>query len=243
MKQVKIKTQRRDETGKKNTRAIRKQGIIPAVVYKGGEETLSISLSERELVHALHTSAGENVIINLQIGDKNKKDQNRTVIIKEIQHHPIKGNLLHVDFYEISLTETITVKVPIEAKGEAIGVKRDSGVLEHMLWELEIECLPTEIPEKIEVDIDKLEIGDAIYVKDLVVPPQIKVLNDLETIAICVEPPRAEEAPEAAPEEAVSVEPELVKKGKEPEEEGVSAEQPKEQSKEQGEKKEKSKEK
>ncbi len=242
MQQVKIKTQRRDETGKKNTRAIRKQGIIPAVVYKEGQKTLSISLSERELIHALHTSAGENVIINLQIGDKNKKDQNKTVIIKEIQHHPIKGNLLHVDFYEISLTEVITVKVPIETKGEAIGVKRDSGVLEHMLWELEVECLPTEIPEKIEVDIDKLEIGDAIYVKDLIIPPQIKVLNDLETIAICVEPPRAEEAPEAAPEEEAVVEPELIKKGKEPEE-AVPAEQPKEQPKEQGEKKEESKEK
>ena len=242
MKQVKIKTQIRDEAGKKNARALRREGNIPAVVYKGGQETLSISLVEKELIHALRTSAGENVIINLQIGDKNKKDQNKTVIIKEIQHHPIKDNILHVDFHEISLTEAITVKVPIETKGEAVGVKRDGGILEHMLWELEIECLPTEIPEKIEVDIDKLEIGDAIYVKDLVVPPQIKVLNDLEAIAICVEQPSVEEVPEVAPEEKAAAEPELIKKGKEPEEE-AAAEQPKEQPKVQGEKKEESKEK
>jgi large subunit ribosomal protein L25 len=240
MEQIKIKAQKREETGKRVTKDLRKQGIIPAVVYRKGQETLPVSISERELIHALHTEAGENVIINLQISGTEKKNQNKTVIIKEIQHHPIKGNLLHIDFNEISLTETITVKVPIETKGEAMGVKRDGGVLEHMLWELEIECLPTEIPEKIEVEVEKLEIGGAIHVKDLIVPSSIKVLNDPEAMVVAVEPPRIEEVKEEAPPEEVAAEPELIRKEREGKEE---AEAPQEQPKEQEGKKEESKEK
>lgn len=233
MEQVKIKVQKRDERGKKIAKKLRKEEMIPAVVYRKGEETISISVPEKDFIHALHTAAGENVIIALEIDKADKKSQNKTAIIKEIQNHPLKDSILHIDFQEISLTETITVKVPIETKGEAVGVKRDGGVLEHMLWDLEIECLPMDIPQKIEVDIEKLEIGNEIQVKDVILPPNIKVLNNPEAIVISVGAPMAEEiVKEAVPGEEVA-EPELIRKEKKPELEEEAEEDKAKESKEQ----------
>lgn len=219
MEQVKIKAQKRDETGKKIAKNLRRQGMIPAVVYKKGEGAVSISVPERDFIHALHTAAGENVIISLEIDNAGKKDQSKTAIIKEIQNHPLKDSVLHIDFQEISLTETITVKVPIETRGEAVGIKRDGGVLEHVLWELEIECLPTDIPQKIEINIEKLEIGKEIQVKDIVLPPNIKVLNNPDAIVISVGAPMAEEAAKEAVPGEEAAEPELIRKEKKAEEE------------------------
>ncbi|MFH1856266.1 MAG: 50S ribosomal protein L25 [Candidatus Omnitrophota bacterium] len=220
MEQVSLKAQARDEAGKKIAKNLRRTGMIPAVSYKGGEAAFSVSISEKDLIRALHTSAGANVIINLEINGADEKNKNKTVIIKEIQHHPVRDSIIHVDFHEISLTETITVNVQVEIKGDAIGVKRDGGILEHLLWELEIECLPTEIPEKIIVNVDKLGIGDAIHVKDIILPGQIKALDDPEVVVVSVEPPRKEEVAEVTAEEG-AVEPELIRKEKKAEEEGV----------------------
>ena len=143
-----------------------------------------------------------------------KKEKDKTVIIKEMQHHPLTGDILHVDFNQISLTQTIKVSVPLAVKGEAVGVK-EGGVLEHVLWELEVECLPREIPEKIEVEVSGLKINDSLFVKDIVVPKGIKVLNDPELIAISVKPP-IKPAVEVAVE-AATAEPEVIKQ-KKPEE-------------------------
>ncbi|NQS99631.1 MAG: 50S ribosomal protein L25, partial [Candidatus Omnitrophica bacterium] len=139
---------------------LRSQGLAPAVVYKGGHST-KIKMVTKDFLKIIHTKAGENVVVNLQIeGTKRSKN----AIIKEVQYHPIKGEVLHVDFHEISLDEVLTVKVPIVVKGEAEGVK-EGGNLEHVLWEIEVECLPTEIPENIPVDVTPLKIGDSILVK------------------------------------------------------------------------------
>lgn len=217
MEKVILTAELREETGKSKVKELRKQSFIPAVVYKAGKESVSLKVHKRDLQSALHTSAGENVLITLKIkGDKDKKD--RTCIIKETQRDPVKDEILHVDFNEISLTEKIKVKVPIRAHGEAEGVVKDGGILDHVLWEAEIECLPTDIPQRIDVEVGHLKIGDSIYIKDLKVPPAIKVLNDPELTVFSVSPPAKEEVVAEVPAEGVE-EPEVIQKGKKPEEE------------------------
>ena len=226
MEKIILKAQLRKETGKKIAKDLRKKGLIPANVYKDGKEATSLQVVLEDLRDVLHTKAGENVIITLKIsGDGDSKD--RTVVIKELQREPIKDGMLHVDFNEISLTEVIKVDVPLESHGEPVGVKADGGILEHVIRELQIECLPTAIPEKIMVEVADMKIGDAIHVKDVKLPAGIKVLNDPELIAMIIKPPKVEAPKEEAAEEGAA-EPELIRKKKEDgEEEEGSEEAPK----------------
>ena len=213
----------REGKGKELNKKLRDEGLVPSIVYKKGEATVSLKIDRKNLSKALHTEAGENVIIKLHI-DGAKKRKERTVIIKEVQRDPVKDHLLHVDFQEISLTEKLKVKVPIIGKGEAIGVKQDEGVLQQVLWEVEIECLPTNIPEKIEVDISNLKIGDAIYVKDIQPSEGVKILDDPEGVAFSVEHAKAVEEVIAAPTEGEIQEPEVIKEKKPEAEEAVAEE-------------------
>lgn len=213
MEKVIVRAEIREEVGKSKVKELRKQDLIPAVVYRAGKETINVKIGRRSLFDALHTAAGENVLITLEVkNDKKKKD--RTCIIKEIQRDPIKDNVIHVDLNEISLTEKIKVKVPVHAHGEAEGVVKEEGILEHVIWEVEVECLPTDIPEKIEVEVTPLKIGDTIYIKDLTTSPGVKILNDPELAVLTVKAPSKEELPEeAAPAEGME-EPEVISKGK-----------------------------
>ena len=235
MEQVKLEAKARKETGKEVVKREREKGIIPAVVYRKGEKTTPLFLNRKAMEKALHTSAGENALINLKIeGDEKAKP--RTCIIKEIQHDPLSGNILHVDFNEISLTEAIKVEVPLVSKGESAGVKQDGGVLEHLLWEIQVECLPTDIPQKLEVDVSNLKIGDALFVRDIAVPKGVKILNDPEVRIFAVEKP-VEIKPEelAAAAETAPTEPEVLKQ-KKPEE--IAAEEAEKAEKKEKEKKE-----
>lgn len=227
MEKINLKSTVREEKGKEAVKKLRAQGLIPAVVYKGGN-SLNIKCASADLLKIIHTKAGENVIVNLQIQDAPKKPS-RTTIIKEIQYHPVKGDVLHVDFSEISLTEVLTAKIPVAVKGEAVGIK-EGGVLEHILWEIEVECLPTQIPENIPVDVSPLKIGDSILVKELEVPVDVKVLTDPESTVISLAVPRVEEE-EAAKPEGELIEPEVIME-KKPEEEETPAEEPKAKAKE-----------
>jgi large subunit ribosomal protein L25 len=211
MAEIVIQAQHRQETGKEAAKRLRNLGMVPSIVYKSGEIGTNLSVKSVDLIHALHTAAGENVIIQLEYDEDGKK-QKKTVIIKEMQHHPIKGDIIHVDFSEISLKQKIQVKIPIHPVGEAIGVKRDGGILEHVLWELDVECLPTKIPEKVDVKVDELEIGDSIHVKDIQLESDIEVLTDPEEVVIIVEHPKKEEEPVAEEElpEGTEQEPEVI---------------------------------
>jgi len=220
---VELRASLREGTGKEINKKLRSAGLVPAIVYKKGEDTQSLKIDKKELFTTLHTEAGENVIVKLCIDDAKKKKE-RTVIFKDIQRDPIKDTLLHVDFQEISLTDTLKVKVAIAAKGEAAGVKQDGGVLQHVLWELELECLPTNIPEKIEVDIANLKLGESIHVKDIITPEDVKVLDDPEGVVFSVEHPKSVEDLVAAPAEGELLEPEVIKEKKEVPEEGEAAE-------------------
>lgn len=237
---VDLKAALREERGKELNKKLRGEGLVPSIVYKKGEETLSLKIDKKDLTKALHTDAGENVIIKLHI-DGTKKRKERTVIIKELQRDPVKDNPLHVDFQEISLTETLKVKVPVAGKGEAIGVKQDAGVLQHVLWEFEVECLPTDIPEKIEVDVTNLKIGDSIHVKDVQTPSGVKVLDDPEAVVFSVEHPKKVEEVVAAPAEGELQEPEVIKE-KKPEEEVPAEEAEKKPAEEEKPRKEEKKE-
>ncbi len=237
MDKIILNTQARETIGKGACKKLRQKDMIPAVVYKQGQKTLSIQVETAEFIHALHTSAGENAIITLEFPSSKKETPAgkqtgktkgsagaKTVIIKEIQYHPIKENILHVDFQEISLTEKITVNVPIVLKGESVGVKTDGGVLEHITKELEVECLPTQIPEKIELNVEQMKIGDIVHIKELATPAEIKVLTDSEQAVVSVSPPAKEEEilpPEEAAEEAQ--EPEVIAEKKVEEREAAEA--------------------
>jgi len=215
MKEIVLLAKKREIRGKKVKR-LRSEGWIPAVVYKKGEENILLQLDKRNFQKVLHTSLGSNVIISLKIekdssSKRAKTEDAKTVIIKEIQRDPLTDEIIHVDFQQISLTETIVVNVPISLVGEAIGVKRDGGVLEHLLWEVQIECLPQNIPEKINVDVSQLGLGQAICVKDLQLPEGIKVLNNPEQMIVTVGMPKEEKVEEKVEE---IVEPEVIKEKK-----------------------------
>jgi len=227
MERQKLKVEIREEKGKEKVKKLRLTGDVPGVVYKKGATTMNVKVNQRELFKVLHTRAGENVLLDLEITD-NGKSKKKTVIIKEIQHHPIKDQILHVDFNEILLTEAIKVNIPIIGKGEPEGVVKDGGTLEYVLREAEIECLPTQIPEGIEVHVETLKIGDSIYIKDLVVPSGIKILNDPELVVMSVEPPYEEKPAEEEGAEAIT-EPELIRKEKK---EGEEEEAPEAEAKE-----------
>ena len=193
MEQIQLSAKIREELGKSGVQKLRNAGKIPAIVYGQGETPLPLEISSRDFLRILHV-AGGNVIVNLQVeGHKTEGNRDRTVLIKEVQQHPVSGEYLHIDFHEVSLTKQIKVNIPVVAKGESVGVKLDGGVLDHSLWELEVFCLPTQIPEKIEVDVSHLKIGDTIHVKDLSAPAGIKILTDPQTAVFTVKHPSVEE--------------------------------------------------
>ncbi len=234
MAAVELQASHRQGTGSQAAKQLRRRELIPAIVYRAGEPSVPLVVGQRSLAQVLRTSAGENVLITLRLegetatvgvaarGRKSgKASADRTVMIREIQKHPVTGAMLHVDFHEILLTERIRVKVPIVAKGEPIGVKQDGGVLDHLLWELEIECLPTQIPEQLEVEVTSLKIGDSIPVKAVSLPEGVTTLADPNAPVIAVAAPHVEKVEE--PTEAAAAEPEVLKQKKPEEEAGAAA--------------------
>ena len=233
MEELFLDVEIREEIGRGKTKALKDKGFIPAVVYADGKSALALKLSHRQLIQLVHHHRIEGVIINLNIKD-DKKQKSRPCLIKEIQHDPVHGEIVHVDFNQISLTKAIKINIPVTVKGEAIGVKLEGGSLEHILWEIEIECLPTSIPKDIEVDVANLKLGESIHVKDIVVPQSVKILNDPGAIVITVAAPMKEEIPVEAVEGEEKQEPEVIKEKKEvPGEAGVEeAKEVKEEKKE-----------
>lgn len=219
MEKIVLKALIREGKGKGACKHMRRDGQIPAVVYKDGKTGISVQVSSKELWHALHTEAGENAIITMDISGGDKPLQ-KTVIVKDRQLDPINDNFLHLDFQEISLKEKLKVKVPLTVKGEAKGVKEEEGVLAQLEWELEVECLPTDIPEHLDVYVDELMIGDSLHVSDVEAPQGVVILNDPEQVVVQVTAPMAEEEVVEEEGEEGAEEPEVIKKGKGEEEEG-----------------------
>lgn len=199
MEQINLKASLREGNGKQAVRKLRNQGLIPGVVYHRGDKSVSVTVNDKEISKILNSEGGENALINLTI-EKDKKTKSRAVIIKEVQHHPVKRAILHIDFNEISLTEKIVIEVEVIGLGEPIGVKQEGGVLDHPLRMIKIQCLPADIPKHIDVDVSSLKLNQVIHVKDLVISDKIKVLTDPDLLIFSVKLHVEEKAEEATAE-------------------------------------------
>jgi large subunit ribosomal protein L25 len=221
MTTVVLSVERRAGTGKGPARQLRLSGRIPAVIYGHGREPAALSVSEQELEHALTGIAAASTIFDLSIDGTPVK-----ALIREIQRHPVRPRIVHVDFYEVHAGEKVTLEVPVHLVGSPDGVRNGGGVLDQLLRELKIRVLPTEIPAHIEVDVTELRVGASLHVSDLPAG-HYDILTEPSATVCTVVAPRIEEEPvapaAAAPEEAA--EPELIRKPKEEEGEGEETEE------------------
>ncbi|OIO39692.1 MAG: 50S ribosomal protein L25 [Candidatus Omnitrophica bacterium CG07_land_8_20_14_0_80_50_8] len=227
MEQIKLSASIREGRGKQAVKKLRAQGLVPGIVYHRGQESVSIAIAEKELSRIMRSAGGDNVLIDLTI-EKEKQARPRAVIIKEVQHHPVERGILHVDFNEISLTEKIIVEVEIVAQGEPIGVKQENGVLDHPLRTIKIQCLPTDIPKPIDVDVSKLALNQSIHVKDIVLSDKLKVMTDPELLLFHVKL-HVEEKVETAAVETPELE--VIREKKDETAAPVPGEKPKEEAK------------
>jgi large subunit ribosomal protein L25 len=222
IKDITVAAEARDGVGKGNTRRLRAKGMVPAALYGGGEKPLAVAVDSKALANILRSDMGRNTIFKLALSvGEGGSSEPATVIIKEWQADPVRGRLLHADLMRLSMTELTRVNVRIETRGESAGVKTDGGILEIELREVELECLPGDIPEHLVVDVSNLRIGDHVTVGDLQYDREkVRVLDDERQIVAGVlaprlieEPTPAAVVPEAAPA-AGGTEPEVIKKGK-----------------------------
>ena len=220
---ITLQAEKRTPDTKGAIKTMRRQGRVPAVAYGAHESPLAVSVDEKSLQSVLHSERGRNALMTLKVAD-----ETYPVLIKEIQRDAITRAILHVDFHRISLKQKIEASVPVHVKGEAPGVKLSGGVLEHIIRDIRVRCLPADIPPSLDVDVSTLQIGQSIRVKELAAPAAVEVLLDPESMIVNVVAPTVLEEPTvAAAAETPSTEPEVIKKGKVEEgEEGAAAPAP-----------------
>jgi large subunit ribosomal protein L25 len=187
------------------------------VLYGRGEETLHLVIDAKQLSNLIHSIHGEAVLVTLQLGDEQSKD--RKVIFKELQRDPVRGNVLHLDLHHISMTENIKVEVPIILKGTPIGVRSKGGIIQHALHRVEIECLPMDIPEHFEINVEGLDVGDSVHVRDIVFEKGRILADEQRTVVNVVPPTIIKEAVPAEEAKEETKEPEVIEKGESKEEE------------------------
>jgi large subunit ribosomal protein L25 len=219
MAEITVSAEGRSDFGKNASRRLRHRGMVPAVVYGGGGENISVAVDPKALHRVLHSEAGRNAILKLDIAGQGATN----AILKSWQVDPVRENFIHADFYRIAMDVALRVTVPLAVRGEARGVKTDGGILELVLRQIEVECLPADIPERIEVDVTDLGLNQALRVSDLPVTAKVKVLQNpdqvvIHVIAVKEEAPPAAAAPVEGEAAATPSEPEVVKKGKKEEE-------------------------
>ena len=213
-----VEAEVRVEFGKNASRRLRATGKIPAVVYGRNFESARITVDPKRVTEVLASESGRNTIFTLRYGGKSTD-----VLIKDFQLDPLKGTLVHADFQHVSMDELMHFRVPVEVSGSSVGVKA-GGVLDLVLREIEVECLPGDVPDEISVAVDDLDIGDAVRVSELKLDSEkIRILTDPDLVVLTVVPPRIEE--EAVVEEAEVAEPEVIRRGRvepgeEPEDKG-----------------------
>ena len=222
-KDITVAAESRDSRGKNEARRLRVKGSMPAVVYGGETGPAPIAVNPKDLTKILHSKTGHNTIFNLSIGGK----ETVPVMIVDWQHDPIKENLLHVDLKRIDLTKRIAVKVPVVTQGDPKGVKLQGGIHEIITREIEIECLPDDIPEEFLVNVSELMIGQSVRASEIALAGSMKLLSPGESVISHVVSLKAEEVAPAAEVAATptAAEPEVIKKGKK-EEEGEAAAPP-----------------
>ncbi|HKI00323.1 MAG TPA: 50S ribosomal protein L25 [Candidatus Sulfotelmatobacter sp.] len=213
-----LEAQARESGTKNDARRVRQGGKIPAVVYGAGQDSLPVSVDPRQVLRILHSETGHNTIFDLALngGERTKAEVTKAMIV-DWQYEPIKGKLLHIDVKRIAMDKVLKVSVPILLKGDAAGVKQEGGIMEQMLREVEIECLPADIPSHIDADVAHLTFGMVLRVSDLPHSEKLKFISDPNQPVAHVTSVKEEvvAAPEAvAAEAAAPAEPEVIKKGK-----------------------------
>src|SRR2546430_7933754 len=211
-KQVKLKAEPRTAIGRSAARRLKARGIVPAVVYGSKEKSQPLQVSSRDINRMLSHASGENILVELEIAGQKAP---RTALLQEVQHSPVGGDILHVDFHAISMDEKITADVPLEPIGLANGVKNFGGLLDQNIRSLTIECLPKDLPDKLTADVSALSIGDSIHVRDIKLPAGGVVKVNVDLTAFSVMAPTAEEEPVAAEAEAAAAGPEIITAKKE----------------------------
>ncbi len=205
----------REGQGKGDNRKLRQTGYIPAVIYGHGEQTRSVAVDAHELELLFNRVHVENTVIDLNVEGEKKPIR---ALVREVQTHPARGSIVHVDFYQIHAGERVNIQIPLNFVGTAVGV-RNGGILQHTMDELDVEVSADNIPESIEVDVSNLEIGDTVHVSDLKIAEGIKVLDGGDRSVCSVSPPQAGivETPAAAAEPTTTSEPEVIRRKKEDE--------------------------
>jgi large subunit ribosomal protein L25 len=220
MKSVPLTAYSRTLSRRAGAKKLREAGRVPAVIYGRQTQPQNLEVDRKSLEDLIHHSASENMLVDLTV-EKDAKPR-RLALVQEVQHHALNGKVLHIDFHEVSENEKVTVMVPVESTGEAVGVKTGGGVLEHVLFKLKVRCLPKDLPEALIVDVSHLEIGKAIHIGDIKPPPGVEILGDKHISVLSVAAPISE-AEEAAAAEAAAAAPGEVEMIKEKKEEGEGA--------------------
>jgi len=222
MKSVALNASPRALKRRAGAKSLRAAGRIPAVIYGRQTQAQSLEVKAKEMEDLIHHAVSENLLVDLEVKDDARPK--RLALVQEVQHHPLTGKVLHVDFHEVAENEKVSIMVPVETIGEAEGVKTDGGVLEHVLFKVKARAFPKDLPEVIMVDVTHLKIGQAIHLGELKVPADVELIGDKGIPVIAVAAPRTEEeeaAEAAAAAEAVPGEVEMIKEKKEEGEEGA----------------------
>jgi large subunit ribosomal protein L25 len=196
MESIALRVEVRPRGSKGSVKALRRRGVLPAVVYGKDAGNILIAMPEKDLHNILAAHSTGSTLINLQL-----ETQSFPVMLREVQRNPIRRTIMHADFLQVSLTEVIETEIPLHLVGEAPGVK-DGGILQHLLREVTVSCLPTQMPDMITADISGLKIGDQLTVGELTVPPDLKIITEPDSIIVLLMPPAVEEKPAEGEETA-----------------------------------------
>jgi large subunit ribosomal protein L25 len=222
MKSVLLNAFPRTQARRGGSKKLRDAGRIPAVIYGRQQQPQNLEITSKELDNLIHHSVSENLLVDLSVKDDARPK--RLALVQEVQHHALSGKVLHVDFHEVAENEKVTIMVPVEASGEATGVKNSGGILEHVLFRVKVRALPKDLPEVITVDVSHLEIGQAIHIGDIKAGEGVEILGDKHISVIAVAAPISEAAEAAATEAAGAgtAEVEMIKEKKEDGAEGAA---------------------
>lgn len=210
-KQIKLSAQTRIGDGRTAMKKIRAQGLVPAVIYGATQPSLNLQLKGRELHEVLSHATGEQMLVDLEIVD-GAKTSNKLVLIQEVQHHPVRRNVLHVDFHAVNADEKLHAHVTVETYGESVGIKTYGGLLVMLLHSVEVECLPKDLPEIIRIDISALNVDQAIHLRDLQLPAGVAYRGEGDITVLRISAPTTGEV--AAALEGAPSQPEVIREKK-----------------------------
>jgi large subunit ribosomal protein L25 len=197
------------------SKKVRDNDRVPAVIYGGKSAPKSLEVTNIDLDNLLHHSVSENILVDLAVNGNGDSSSKHLALVQEIQHHPLSGKIIHVDFREVAENEKVTVVVPVETTGEAVGVKTGGGVLEHVLFKLKVRALPKDLPAVLTIDVSHLEVGKSIHLGDIQAPEGVEILGNKEIPVVAVAAPLTEAAETAAEGAAgAPTQPEMIKEKK-----------------------------